>query len=95
MPGLTRRAIVIQNTVKEMTSVTHLLDAIDLRYDFIVNKFDQVKEPQCEAFKQQIQNETKTCNLKNVDNIWFIAAESVPEFDWLQMMNAWVPNNTQ
>jgi len=40
--GLTGRLVLITATIKEMTKVFRLLDAINLRYDIIVNKFDLV-----------------------------------------------------
>ena len=93
--GLSTRVIVIEETVKEMTTVTQLLDAIDLRYDLVVNKIDCVPEGELEKFKEQIRSEVTECSLKNCDNIWFICATNIQKFDWLQMVAALLPSAPQ
>lgn len=89
--GLSRRMIVIQNTIKEMTKTTQLLDQMNLDYDIVVNKLDSVKEKDRQRFKQQIQTEA-TALLKhgNTKKIWFISAEKVQDdsFDWLKMVDS-------
>ncbi|CAF3312485.1 unnamed protein product [Rotaria socialis] len=50
--GLTRRLVLITTTVKENTSTMKLLDAINLHYDIVVNKFDQVDEEERAKFQQ-------------------------------------------
>ncbi|CAF0769496.1 unnamed protein product [Adineta steineri] len=90
--GLSSRVIVIEKTVKEMTTVIQLLDAIDLHYDLVVNKLDCVPEAERESFKQKIQSEIKECNLKNCDHVWFVSAINIQQFDWLQMVAALLPN---
>jgi GTP-binding protein EngB required for normal cell division len=86
--GLTRRLVLVRNTIKEMTKVFHLLDAIGLRYDIIVNKFDSVDFEERETFKQQIHDEIKDCKLQGVDNVWFLSSRNPQQFpDWVQMVH--------
>ncbi|CAF4434951.1 unnamed protein product, partial [Adineta steineri] len=74
--ALTARIIVITSTIKEMTKVFRLLDAIQLRYDIIVNKFDLVNLEEREKVKVQIKQEIINCKLQGVNHIWFISAEN-------------------
>lgn len=86
--GLTARLVVITVTVKEMTKVLRLLDAIGLSYDIIVNKFDTVPFEEREKFKGKIQEEVTQNGLKGVNRIWFVSAENPKQFpDWLEMVN--------
>lgn len=86
--GLTSRFVVITATVKEMTTVFRLLDAINLRYDIIVNKCDSVKEEERERFANQIKQQIIDCKLKGVNNLWFISAQNPSEFpDWNRMID--------
>ncbi len=86
--ALTSRIVVITVTIKEMTTVFRLLDAINLRYDIIVNKFDLVKEEEREKFKHQIKQQIIDCKLKGVNRIWFISAENPNQFpDWNNMID--------
>jgi GTP-binding protein EngB required for normal cell division len=87
--GLTSVVVLIQYTIKEMTSVIELLEAIEVPYDIVVNKFDQVPENEREKFKQQIQMEVITAKLKFVNSkIYFVSAKNPQEFpDWIQMVN--------
>jgi GTP-binding protein EngB required for normal cell division len=86
--GLTSRLVVITATVKEMTKVFRLLDAIDLKYDIIVNKFDSVPLEEREQFKAKIQNEVTLNNLKGVNHIWYVSAENPKQFsDWITMVD--------
>ena len=86
--GLTARLVVVTATVKEMTKVLRLLDAIGLSYDIIVNKFDTVPYEEREKFKAKIQDEVTQNNLKGVNRIWFFSAENPKQFpDWLSMID--------
>jgi GTP-binding protein EngB required for normal cell division len=86
--GLTSRIIVITVTIKEMTTVFRLLDAINLRYDIIVNKFDLVKFEEREKFQNQIKQQIIECKLQGVNHLWFINAENPDEFsDWNNMVD--------
>jgi GTP-binding protein EngB required for normal cell division len=89
--GLTRRMIVIQSSVKEMTAVTQLLDQIDLDYDIVVNKFNLVPQEERQSFREQIRREA-TQFLKNgiTKKIWFIDGKNVKNVagDWLQMVDS-------
>jgi len=81
--ALTSRFIVITVTIKEMTTVFRLLDAINLRYDIIVNKFDLVKVEEREKFKHQIKQQIIDCKLRGVNHVWFVSAEDTNQFpDW-------------
>jgi GTP-binding protein EngB required for normal cell division len=81
--ALTSRIVVITVTIKEMTTVFRLLDAINLRYDILVNKFDLVKCEEREKFQNQIKQQIIDCKLRGVNNLWFISAENPNEFsDW-------------
>ena len=60
-----------------MTKVFRLLDAINLNYDIIVNKFDTVPLEERDKFKAKIQDEvTLKGDLKGVNNIWYVSAEN-------------------
>ena len=86
--GLTRRIVVVNATLKEMTKVFRLLDAIELHYDILVNKFDTVPFESRDSFKQKIRGEVQQCGLKGVKNIWFVSAENPKQFpDWLAMVH--------
>ena len=86
--ALTARLILITTTVKEMSKVFHLLDAINLHYDIVVNKFDLVPSNERDAFKQKIQNEIHDCALQGVDHVWYISAQNPQPFpDWMNMIN--------
>jgi GTP-binding protein EngB required for normal cell division len=86
--GLTARLVVITATIKEMTKVFRLLDAINLKYDIIVNKFDTVPLEERDKFKAKIQDEVMKCDLKGVNNIWFLSAENLKQFsDWINMVD--------
>jgi small GTP-binding protein len=84
--GLTYRLVAITHTVKEMTKVFKLLDAINLNYDIVVNKFDQVDPEEADAFKEQLRQEIKDAGLKGVNRIFFVSARNPRQFpDWLAM----------
>lgn len=86
--GLTGRIVLINATLKEMTKVFRLLDAINLNYDVVVNKFDLVPFEQRDGFKAKIHDEVQQCKLKGVGKIWFVSAENPNQFpDWMQMLN--------
>ena len=86
--GLTSRLVVITSTVKEMTKVFHLLDALQLPYDIVVNKFDLIKPNEREAFQKQIRKEIVECQLRAVRHVWFVSAQNPSESpDWQQMKN--------
>ncbi|CAF4527495.1 unnamed protein product [Rotaria sp. Silwood2] len=70
--GLTARLVLITATVKEMTSVCRVLDAINLTYDIVVSKFDQHQEDERDQLKAQIHAEIKQLELKGVENVWFL-----------------------
>ncbi|CAF4149973.1 unnamed protein product [Rotaria sordida] len=87
--GLTARLILIMATIKEMTSVFRLLDAINLTYDIVVNKFDQHEEDERDQLKVQIREEINQFGLKGVENIWFVSSKHPQMFDdWLQMVHS-------
>ena len=86
--GLTGRIVLVNATLKEMTKVFRLLDAIGLQYDIVVNKFDLVEYEKRDEFKEKIRSEVAQCQLKGVKNIWFVSAENPKQFpDWLTMVN--------
>jgi len=86
--GLTARLVVVTVTIKEMTKVFRLLDAIDLKYDIIVNKFDTVPLEEREKFKAKIQDEVVKSGLKGVNHIWYVSAENPKQFpDWINMVD--------
>jgi len=86
--GLTGRLVVITATLKEMTKVLSLLDAINLPYDIVVNKFDNVPSDEREKFKENIRKEVQTLGLKGVKEIWFVSAKNLDQFDdWLKMVD--------
>lgn len=86
--GLTYRLILIQATIKENSSMIKLLDEINLEYDIVVNKFDQVKESEQQKFKDQIQREVEPLQLRKLNRIFYISAEYPERFpDWIEMVN--------
>ena len=86
--GLTARVVLLTTTVKEMTNVFQLLDAISLNYDIVVNKFDTVNWEEREAFKAQIKQEIIKCGLKGAKNVWFVSSRNPGQFpDWMAMMD--------
>jgi GTP-binding protein EngB required for normal cell division len=85
--GLTRRLILIEHTIKENSSMMKLLDTIELHYDIVVNKFDNVDEDEQTKFRKQIHDEIKTMGLKGVDHVFFVSAKYTTRFDdWLTMV---------
>ena len=85
--ALTPRIVFITVTIKEMTTVFRLLDAINLRYDIVVNKFDLVKDEERDRFENQIKQQIIDLQLKGVNNLWFISAENPSQFpDWNRMI---------
>ena len=86
--GLTARLVIITATVKEMTKVFRRLDAIDLKYDIVINKFDMVPLEERQTFKEKIKSEVISSNLKGVEHIWFVSAENPKQFsDWINMVD--------
>lgn len=92
--GLTNRLIVITATFKEMTKVLSVLDAVNLSYDIVVNKCDNVPSQEWDQFKNKIKNEAQTLGLKGVKHIWFVSANSPEEFpDWSDLKNSITATN--
>ena len=88
MKGLTRRLVLVTATVKEMKRLVNLFEAIDLHYDFVVNKLDLVDLGERPAFVEKIRGEINEAGWKNVDHIWFVSAEHLNQFpEWLQMVS--------
>jgi len=86
--GLTRRLILVTNTLKENSSMMKLLDAIGLDYDVVVNKMDLYPEDQIPKFCEKIRKEKETIGLKGLGRIFFLSAEYPNMFpDWLNMAN--------
>ena len=72
-----------------MTKVFRLLDALNLRYDIVVNKFDTVPFEERQAFKQKIDQEIRQCNLQGVDHVWYLSALNPQQFPhWLVMVDS-------
>ena len=88
--GLTHRLILIQSTVKENSSMMKLLDAIELDYDIVFNKFDLVKEKDRETLQEQIKSEVKRLGLKRVKNLFFVSSENPSMFSDWQMMTTYI-----
>lgn len=92
--GLTNRVIVITATFKEMSKVLSVLDAINLSYDIVVNKCDNVPSQEWDQFKNKIKNEAQSLGLKGVKHIWFVSANSPEEFpDWSDLKNCITASN--
>ncbi|CAF3323584.1 unnamed protein product [Rotaria socialis] len=89
--GLTARVVLLTTSMKEMTKVFHLLDAINLKYDIVVNKFDLIKQDERENFKAQIKQEINQCGLKGVNNVWFVSSQNPRQFpDWITMCHSFL-----
>ena len=86
--GLTARVVLLTTSVREMTNVFRLLDAISLNYDIVVNKFDMVELEEREAFKAKIKQEIAQYGLKGANNIWFVSSQNPRQFpDWVPMVD--------
>ncbi|CAF4655138.1 unnamed protein product [Rotaria socialis] len=87
--GLTRRIILVGNTLKENSSMMKLLDAVGLDYDIVVNKMDQYEDEKERAvFCNKIKSEVQTLKLKGAEHIFFVSAKFPKQFpDWLDMVN--------
>ncbi|CAF3403555.1 unnamed protein product [Rotaria sp. Silwood2] len=87
--GLTALIVLITATAKEMTSVFRLLDAINVKYNIVVNKFDQHQEDERDTLKTQIHAEIRQLGLRGVENVWFVSSKFPQMFnDWLQMVHS-------
>ena len=88
LKGLTYRMVLIGATVKEMGKLLRLLDALNLHYDIVVNKFDSIEVEEREPFLNQILGEIAEAQFKGVRNVWCVSAQHPQQFpDWLQMVN--------
>jgi GTP-binding protein EngB required for normal cell division len=88
MKGLTHRLVLITATVKEVKKLLDLFEVIDLHYDIIINKFDTIDFEERAAFREQINEEIKEFQLKNIDHVWCVSAKHPEQFpDWIQMVN--------
>ncbi|CAF1235086.1 unnamed protein product [Rotaria sp. Silwood1] len=86
--GLTRRLILIQYTIKENLNLIRLFDDLELGYDIIVNKFDEIDEDEQSKFQCQIQREIESFGLKRKKNVFFISAKYPRMFpSWLEMVD--------
>lgn len=86
--GLTGRVVVITATVKEMSKVLNILDAMSLTYDIVVNKFDNIDYDEREKCKEKIRMEVASLGLKGVQHVWFVSAKNPDQFvDWLKMVD--------
>ena len=87
--GLTGRLVLITATIKEMTKVFRLLDALNLRYDIVVNKFDTVPLEERQEFKRKIDQQIRECHLQGVDHVWYVSALNPQQFPhWLVMVDS-------
>jgi hypothetical protein len=72
-----------------MTKVFRLLDAINLRYDIVVNKFDSVPVEERQTFKEKLNQQIRDCNLQGVDHVWYVSALNPQQFPhWLVMVDS-------
>ena len=94
--ALSRRVILLQADVKEMTSVIRLMDALSLSYLVVVNR-RQPKDDSEEkktAFVQQLTQELNAVHpLREGERIYCIHAEEPDRYrdDWLALMNELLP----
>jgi GTP-binding protein EngB required for normal cell division len=86
--GLTKRLILITTTTKENTSMMKLLDTIGLKYDIVVNKFDNLDKNEQEQLRVKINQEIKDIGSKGVNHIFFVSARHPAMFpDWKKMVD--------
>jgi GTP-binding protein EngB required for normal cell division len=86
--GLTKRLILITATIKENTNMMKLLDAIGLKYDIVVNKFDNVDEDERKQFREHINKEIRDIGLKGVEHVFFVSGKQPTMFsDWKKMVD--------
>jgi len=55
--GLTKRGLLVVNTIKEQTRLINLLQKINVTFFIVVNKIDHVKSEEVESFKTKILGE--------------------------------------
>ena len=88
LKGLTKRLVMIQSTIKENSSLIKLLDDMNLGYDIVVNKFDLIEESEQQNFKDQIQREIATLQLKKLNKIFYVSAKYRERYpDWQELIN--------
>jgi hypothetical protein len=88
LKGLTKRVILIKDTVKEMTAVLRVLDDLNLSYDIVFNDFEGTSEEELRALKEQVAEQTSKADLKKIDHIWFVDAKNLKRLpDGLQLMS--------
>lgn len=86
--GLSKRMILVYSTLKENSSLMKMLDAIGIKYDIVLNKFDQVDEEERDALKSKIRSEVTSLGLRGVQKIYFLSAKKPNMFpDWLTLVN--------
>jgi hypothetical protein len=85
--GLTRRPMLTTATIKEMSKAFRLLDALQLTYDIVVNKFDLVSFGGLEQLKQKTDRELQQAKLHGVKHVWYVSARNPQQFpyNWLPM----------
>ncbi|CAF1163264.1 unnamed protein product [Rotaria sordida] len=87
--GLTKILVLITTTITEMTNVFHLLDALNLRYDIVINKFDLVPIEKRQEFKKKINQQICESELQGVDHVWYVSALNPNQCpDWLTLVNS-------
>ncbi|CAF1034806.1 unnamed protein product [Didymodactylos carnosus] len=70
-----------------MIKVMHLLDAINLDYFIVINKFNAVPLDEREIMKGRIKQEIVDNNVKLVKNIYFVNALHTEQFpDWSRLV---------
>ena len=86
--GLTRRLILIQERLRENSSLMKLLDALNLEYDIVFNKFDIVDPEERHQVEKQIRTEITQMTPKKVGHLFFVSAKNPRMFeDWLRMID--------
>ncbi|CAF3260977.1 unnamed protein product, partial [Rotaria sp. Silwood2] len=89
LKGLTKRLVLITTTITEMIKCFRFLDAINLRYDIIINKFDLIPISRRQEFKKIINQQIRELNLQGVDHVWYISVLNPNQCpDWSTMINS-------
>ncbi|CAF2950493.1 unnamed protein product, partial [Rotaria sp. Silwood2] len=91
--GLSKRLILIEATVKENSSMMKLLDAIQLPYAIVFNKFDKADDDEQQQIQQQIEHEHETLGLQKVDQVFFVSGKFPNKFPGWQAMLHYMRNS--
>lgn len=87
LKGLTRRLILIKNTVKENSSIMKLMDTMGLNYAIVLNQYDLVPDTEKPNLREQVHKQINELGLARVDHVFFVSAQYPYRYeDWSKMI---------